>query len=329
MKINNRIIAALITLLGLLLVLVLPVIAIGFVAYQEAVHFFTSLDVDSWRTRLEGIVIALRDHFPGLLGRVNAKDLSSMASGGIQNAFQFILKNSANISLSVANNLLSFFLMLFIMFYFYIDGHRILQKLIKWSPLKDEYEKILIEKFVSVSKGTLKGILVIGMIQGVIGGMLFWAVGLRSPIFLGAMMVFASIVPALGTSMIWAPVAIMFVFQGDWVRAISVMAVGAAVIGSVDNLVRPILVGKDIKMHDLLVLLSTLGGLSLFGLAGFIIGPVIASLFLAIWNIFEEIFAEELAQNRLTGFRTGKISQILKDQPPPGTGPAAKPPEKK
>jgi predicted PurR-regulated permease PerM len=323
MKTNNKIIAALITLIGLLLVLVLPLIAVGFVAYQEAVHFFTSLDLNAWRDRFEGIVTAMRNHFPGLLSRVNAKDVSSMASGGVQNAFQFILKNSANISLSVANNLLSFFLMLFIMFYFYIDGHRILQKLIKWSPLKDEYEKILIEKFVSVSKGTLKGILVIGVIQGLIGGILFWAVGLRSPIFLGSLMVFASIVPALGTSMIWAPVAIMFVAQGDWVRAIAVVVVGSAVIGTVDNLVRPIIVGKDIKMHDLLVLLSTLGGLSLFGLVGFIIGPVIASLFLAIWNIFEEIFAEELAENRLTGFRTQKIMQLLKDQPPSGTEPGA------
>lgn len=322
MKTNKRALAALLTLLGLMLVLVLPVIAIGFVAYQEAVHFVTTLDLNALRGKLEGFMGGLTDRFPGIAGRLNPKDLSGMASGGIQKAVEFILKNSANIGLSLANNLLNFFLMLFMMFYFYIDGHRILQRLIKWSPLKDEYEKVLIDKFVAVSKGTLKGIFVIGVIQGIIGTILFWAVGLRSPVFLGSLMVFSSIIPAAGSALIWAPVAIMFGFQGEWVRAIFVAGIGAGVIGTVDNLVRPILVGKDIKMHDLLVLLSTLGGLTLFGLVGFIIGPIIAALFLSIWNIFEEIFADELAENRLTGSRTQKISQILRE-PPPATGPAA------
>jgi len=211
--------------------------------------------------------------------------------------------------------------MLFIMFYFYIDGKRIVERLIKWSPLKDEYERILIEKFVSVSKGTLKGILVIGIIQGILGGLLFWAVGMTSPVFLGVLMVFASIIPALGTAAIWAPVAIVLLAEGRWGAAIATGVVGALVIGSVDNLVRPMLVGKDIKMHDLLVLLSTLGGLAVFGLPGFILGPVIAALFIAIWNIYEEVFADELAANRESGPRTRKIARIMKDDKPAGAGP--------
>ena len=323
MKTNRKVLAALLTLLGLILVLVVPLIAIGFVAYQEAVHFFAGLELDTWRGKFEVLINWLRERFPGLLERVNPKDISGMASGGIQNAAQFLLKNSANISLSLVNNLLNFFLMLFMMFFFYVDGPRMVQRLIRWSPLKDEYERILIEKFVSVSKGTLKGILVIGIIQGIIGSILFWAVGLRSPVFLGTLMIFGSIVPAVGTGIIWAPVAIMFLLQGKFVLALVVIGVGGGIIGMVDNLVRPMLVGKDIKMHDLLVLLSTLGGLGLFGLAGFIIGPVIASLFLAIWNIYEEIFEDELSENRQVGFKTGRISRILKN--PPGTEPPPKP----
>ncbi len=320
-KTKRNILSALLTLLALLLVLILPLGALATVAYQEAVHFFTGLEVDTWRGKLEGILTWLRERFPGMLERVNPKDLSGMAFSGLQNAGQFVLKNSADISLKVAGNLLNFFLMLFIMFYFYVDGPRFVQRLIRWSPLKDEYERILIDKFVSVSKGTLKGILVIGVLQGLIGTVLFWAVGMRSPVFLGTLMIFGSIIPAVGTAIVWLPVAVMFLIQGKFLVAGIVAFVGAAVIGSADNLVRPVLVGKDIKMHDLLVLLSTLGGLGAFGLPGFIIGPVIAALFLAIWNIFEEIFADELRLNRMVGYRTGKISAILRD--PPGTKPAA------
>jgi predicted PurR-regulated permease PerM len=318
-------IAALLTLLSLLLVLVLPLIAVGTLAYQEAVGFFAHAKLDVWRQHLEALATGLHDRFPLLFQRMNPGGLTQMAIGHLQDAAQFLLKNSADISLSVANNLLSFFLMLFIMFYFYIDGTRILERLIRWSPLKDEYERILLEKFVSVSKGTLKGILVIGLIQGFLGGLLFWAVGMTSPVFLGVLMVFASIIPAVGTAIIWAPVALVLLAEGRWVAAIVTVAVASLGIGTVDNVVRPVLVGKDIKMHDLLVLLSTLGGLGLFGLPGFILGPIVAALFLAIWNIYEEVFAEELAANRESGPRTRKIAKLMKEDKPVGTEPPKKP----
>ena len=322
-RVKKPVISALLTLLSLLLVLVLPLIAVGTLAYQEAMGFFTHTNLDEWRKRTETMAQGLHDRFPTLFQRVNPGNLTQMAIGHLQEAFQFMLKHSADISLSVANNLLSFFLMLFIMFYFYIDGKRILEKLIVWSPLKDEYERILIEKFVSVSKGTLKGILVIGLIQGFLGGLIFWAVGMTSPVFLGVLMVFASIVPAVGSAALWGPSALVLLLEGRWIAAIILVAFASLGIGSVDNVVRPRLVGKDIKMHDLLVLLSTLGGLGLFGLPGFILGPVTAAMFLAIWNIYEEVFAEELAANRDSGPRTRKIAKLMKEDKPIGTGPAA------
>lgn len=318
-RVKKPVISALLTLISLLLVLVLPLIAVGTLAYQEAVGFFTHTNLDEWRKRTETMAQGLHDRFPTLFQRVNPGNLTHMAIGHLQEAFQFMLKHSADISLSVANNLLSFFLMLFIMFYFYIDGKRILERLIVWSPLKDEYERILIEKFVSVSKGTLKGILVIGLIQGFLGGLIFWAVGMSSPVFLGVLMVFASIVPAVGSACIWGPAAVVLLVEGRWIAAIVLVAFSSLGIGSVDNVVRPRLVGKDIKMHDLLVLLSTLGGLGLFGLPGFILGPVTAAMFLAIWNIYEEVFADELAANRESGPRTRKIAKLMKADRPVGT----------
>lgn len=315
-KVGKPLIASILTLMVIVLVLVLPLIAVGAVAYQEAVGLIGTFDVNVWRGHLESVLQSLRDHFPTMLGKLNAQNLSQNAFGGLQNAAQWLLTHSAAISLSVANNLLNFFLMLFIMFYFYIDGPYILQRLIKWSPLKDEYERILLEKFLSVSKGTLKGFLAIGLIQGTIGALLFWAVGIHSPIFLGVLMIFGSLVPAVGTALVWGPVAVTFMIEGRWGAAIAVVVVGGLVIASVDNVVRPKVVGKDIEMHDLMVLLSTLGGIGMFGLSGFIIGPILASLFLSIWNIFEEIFAEDLALNRQSGFQTRKIAKALKGAPP-------------
>jgi predicted PurR-regulated permease PerM len=327
-RVKKPAIAALLTLVSLLLVLVLPLIAIGTLAYQEAVGFFGHVNLDQWRARLESFAQGLHDRFPTLFQRMNPGNLTHMAIGQLQNAAQFGIKHGADISLSVANNLLSFFLMLFIMFYFYIDGTRILERIIRWSPLKDEYERILIEKFVSVSKGTLKGILVIGIIQGILGGILFAFMRFTSPVFMGVLMVFASIIPAVGTAAVWAPAAVVLLVEGRWAAAIITAGFGAFVIGSVDNFVRPVLVGKDIKMHDLLVLLSTLGGLGIFGLPGLILGPIVAALFLAIWNIYEEVFAEELAANRQSGARTRKIAQIMKTDAPPATQSGPKGPKK-
>ncbi len=296
-KVKHTVVASLLALVSILLVLVLPLIAVGIAAYNEAVSFTAGFNLDAARNHLTSLLQNLQERFPGALEKLNVQNLSAMALNSVQDIFQFTLKHSAAISLSIADNLISFFLMLFIMFYFYIDGPKILKKMIRWSPLEDKYEIILIEKFISVSKGTLKGFLAVGIIQGIIGGLLFWIVGSHSPVFLGVLMVFGSLLPVVGTAIIWAPVAISLLIQGHWISAIWVVVVGGGVISSIDNLVRPMVVGKDIKMHDLMVLLSTLGGLGLFGLVGFIVGPIIAALFLAIWNIFEEIFSEELAMN--------------------------------
>jgi len=180
-----------------------------------------------------------------------------------------------------------------------MDGHRIRRKLIKWIPLRDDYEEILLQKFLAVSRATLKGILIVGTIQGAIGAVIFAILHIHSPVFLGVLMLFCSVIPILGTSIVWGPVAVFLFVQGRVGAAIAVIAVGLLLIGTVDNLLRPRLVGKDIKMHDLMVLISTLGGLGLFGLPGFVMGPILGSLFLSIWNMYEEVFAEELKKNQV------------------------------
>ena len=185
-------------------------------------------------------------------------------------------------------------LMLLTMFYFYIDGPNIMRKLIRLSPMRDDYEENLITRFLLVSKGTLKGTLLIGLIQGTMCAVLFLSVGVNSAIFLGVLVFFATFIPVGGSALVWFPVAVTLLIGGRWIAAIIVLSVGSVIVGSVDNVLRPILVGKDIKMHDLMVLFSTLGGIGMFGLAGVVVGPIIASFFLSILSIFEDIFSKEL-----------------------------------
>jgi len=223
---------------------------------------------------------------------------ASSASGGGKEGLDWLVRESATWSLVAASGLVNFALMMFIMFYFYLDGPRIINRIVSWSPLQDDYERAMLDKFLVVGRGTLKGIFIIGALQGLLSGLLFWATGVGSPILLGVLTVFATVIPAFGAGLVWFPVALFLLFSGKIGAGLVVLGVGAGIISVVDNLLRPAVVGKDIKMHDVMVLVSTLGGLAMFGLPGFIIGPILAAVFLSVWTIYEKMFARELARNR-------------------------------
>jgi predicted PurR-regulated permease PerM len=299
-KLKKPVVASSVTLLVLVLVGVMPVIAISIIAYQEASAFMSRFDPEQVRGLLAQFFRQLQDRYPSIMAKVNAQDIASLALNGLRNGLQYLLSQGANMSLSLANNVVSFFLMLFMMFYFYMDGENVLKRLIRWSPLRDDHEELMLQQFLTVSKATLKGILIIGLIQGFIGAILFLSVGLHAPVFLGTLMVFASVIPAVGGGLVWVPAALYLLLSGRIGAGVTVILVGVFVIGMVDNLLRPGLVGKDAKMHDLMVLVSTLGGLGLFGLPGFVIGPILASLVLTMWNLYEQVFKEELVLNAAT-----------------------------
>ena len=143
-----------------------------------------------------------------------------------------------------------------------------------------------------MSRATIKGTLVVGLVQGALGGVLFWAVGIPAPVFWGVVMTVFSILPAVGAGLVWGPAAIILLALGEIVRGVVLIIVGTVIIGLVDNLLRPILVGRDTQMPDYLVLVSTLGGLAVFGISGFVIGPVVAAFFLVVWEMFAEEHAD-------------------------------------
>lgn len=185
-----------------------------------------------------------------------------------------------------------FFLMLYVLYFFLRDGDFLLQQIIHALPLGDERERALFAKFAEVSRATVKGTLVVGLVQGALGGSIFWILGIEGAVFWGAVMVIMSLLPVVGAGLVWGPAALFMIAAGAYVKALVLVAFGVLVIGLVDNVLRPILVGRDTRMPDYLVLLSTLGGLTVFGASGFVIGPVIAALFLTLWVMFAKEFNE-------------------------------------
>jgi predicted PurR-regulated permease PerM len=193
---------------------------------------------------------------------------------------------------------LSFFLQLFILlyaiFFFLIDGPAILRKILYYMPLDAHEEEQLLERFVSVTRATLKGSLLIGVIQGSAGGLAFWVAGVPGPAFWGTVMVVLSVIPALGAAIVWVPAVIYLFLVGQVAAAIGLLIWCALVVSTVDNFLRPRLIGRDARMSDLLILISTLGGIVLFGAVGFIVGPIVAALFVTVWHIYGETFHDWL-----------------------------------
>jgi predicted PurR-regulated permease PerM len=188
------------------------------------------------------------------------------------------------------------FVMLYAMFFFLIDGKALLNKILYYMPMTSDQESQMVDRFTSVARATIKGTLVIGIVQGGLAGLAFAVVGIKGAAFWGTVMAVLSIIPGVGTALVWVPAVIYLVAIGQTGAAIALFIWCAAVVGTVDNLLRPWLVGKDTKMPDLLILLGTLGGLLLFGATGIVIGPIVAALFVTIWEIYGVAFQEYLPE---------------------------------
>ncbi len=193
---------------------------------------------------------------------------------------------------------LSFFLQLFVLlyalFFFLVDGPAILRTILGYLPLGPDQEEALLERFVSVTRATLKGSLLIGVIQGALAGLAFWIAGVPGAAFWGTVMVVLSVIPALGAAFVWVPAVLYLFVTGELGAGVGLLIWCAIVVSTVDNFLRPRLVGRDARMSDLLILLSTLGGILLFGAVGFIVGPIVAALFVTIWHIYGETFDDWL-----------------------------------
>jgi predicted PurR-regulated permease PerM len=293
---GRRSTASLLTMLEILVLVVVPLVLLGIAMTREVMMLQER--VQSGEIDVRAPVRYMQSFAPrvtGLLERFGV-DLDAL-QGRLSTAAVAVSRFVAGQALTIGQNIVRvaalFFLMLYILFFFLRDGPELVRHLMRVVPLGDRRQDRLLGKFVAVSRATLKGTVVVGIVQGALGGVLFWAVGLPAPVFWGAVMTVFALVPAVGVGLVWAPAGIILLVLGEVVRGIVVLLVGTFVIGLVDNLLRPILVGRDTEMPDYLVLLATLGGLSTLGISGVVIGPVIAAFFLAVWDMFADEYGAD------------------------------------
>ena len=285
--------AALLTLATVLVAVVAPLVALGVLVTQEAVGVYQR--VARGEIDLTEPVATVERLLPQVAQRAEEFGVD----------FEQIRENVASsalaVSQEVASRLLGFgqqavtftlllAVTLYVLFFFVRDGGALRATLIRALPLGDPREERLFTKFAAVTRATVKGTFVIAAVQGTIGGVAFWALGLGSPVLWGVMMGVLSLLPAIGGALVWVPAAVYLLLTGAWVKAVILAAIGAGVMGTVDNALRPILVGRDAGMPDYMILLSTLGGLATFGFSGLVVGPIVAGLFLTVWEIFTEEF---------------------------------------
>ena len=206
----------------------------------------------------------------------------------------FLVAGATQFTAGTAGFLLALFVMLYAMFFFFRDGPAIIEKIFYYTPLSHDDELLLLDRLTSITRATIKGTIVIGIIQGALAGFGFWVAGIYGSAFWGTVMAVLSIVPGIGAALVWVPAVIYLYLTGQSLAATLLLAWCAAVVGTIDNILRPMLVGKDAKMPDLLILVGTLGGLFLFGPIGFIIGPIVCGLFLSVWTIYGTTFKDIL-----------------------------------
>ncbi len=208
----------------------------------------------------------------------------------VGNISSFLINSLSSVTKQTVTAIFSSIIMLYVMFYFLTMGEVLLMKILYFLPLHDQDERLLLRRFTSVTKATLKGTMIIGALQGGICGLAFAFAGIQGPVFWGTVMAVMSIIPAFGTAIVWVPALLILALKGEYLGVAILAVLCGAVAGNLDNLLRPQLVGKDTQMHDLFVLFGTLGGISMFGLLGIIIGPIVAALFITIWEIYGKAF---------------------------------------
>jgi len=289
----ERNLTSLLTLSICLLIAILPVIVLSSLLVQEGVALYKNiesgeLDIAGYVTQFKHI---LPPYFQHLLDRFGMGELNGLREKIVKSAMtggQELAAKAFIFGQGTFEFIVSFFIMLYLLFFFLRDGAELARKVRTAVPLEEQQKRRLQLKFNRVVRATVKGNLLVAITQGALGGLIFWFLDIPSVLLWAVLMAFLSLLPAVGAGIVWVPVAAFFLLTGAIWQGVVLGLFGIFVIGLVDNVLRPILVGKDTRMPDYMILISTLGGLAIFGLNGFVIGPLIAALFMSSWDIFIE-----------------------------------------
>ncbi|MDO5623257.1 MAG: AI-2E family transporter [Pseudomonadota bacterium] len=292
--------AALLTLTVCVVIVVLPAVALTSTLVNEAAALVDRVrggDVN-FGAYAQQVMAALPQWLRDLMARFELVDLQSVLnrfSDGLIKTGQLLTTRALSIGQNALMFIVNLVIMLYLLFFFLRDGDQITRMIRDTVPMSRAQTQYLMEKFATVVRATVKGNVVIAIIQGTLGGLAFWALGIHGAVLWGVVMAILSLLPAVGASLVWGPVAVYLLATGSVWQGVVLALWGGVVIGLSDNALRPILVGRDTKLPDYVVLLTTIGGLSLFGISGFVIGPTIAALFIACWALFKRSQATEEA----------------------------------
>jgi len=281
-------------LLFLLLILILPAIFVGSLLVSQSMNIYNTLSSDSEH---------IAQGFHELIGRVTTHpyiqrfDIDQALWMGkfaemLRSIANYIFTHLSSLTQNTLVMVAQFAVMLYTLFFFIRDGEKLLETTLRLFPLGNQRERMLFDRFIATAKSTLKVTLIIGGLQGMLGALAFWITGVEGAMLWGVIMIAAAIIPGVGCSIVWAPAGIILLVSGHTWEGAMILAFGAFVISLVDNLLRPILLGKDVRMHPLLIFLSTLGGIVLFGFSGFVLGPIIASLMQSICQMYEQFYRD-------------------------------------
>lgn len=273
----------------IIIIFLTPAAIMAVVLFEEARGLYGALNRQEggWE---RGIAYLIRAAGPlaeylrldqGLLAERAAEMLRSVAS--------YVVVNLKELTQNTLAMFVKFAIMLYTLFFFLRDGESFLAKVMRLCSLGEGRERLLAERFLLAARSTLKVTLIIGGIQGVLGGVIFFVAGIEGALLWGLVMIIAAVIPVVGCSIVWGPAGLIMLLTGHLWEGVFILAAGFLLISTVDNFLRPILLGRDVEMHPLLIFLSTLGGIGLFGFTGFVLGPILTSLVLAIWEMYGEV----------------------------------------
>ncbi|MBU1178143.1 AI-2E family transporter [Patescibacteria group bacterium] len=290
---GKKTLATSLTMIIIVLIFLIPLAGIVSLIIQQALSLYDTYGNQETIDRASYYLQSYLDH-PWIQPALGedfdvTKKLEEWSTGISSFLYQYVTSWGQNTLRAV----IQFFIMMYTLYYFLKDGERILRKLMYLLPLGDQYEKMLFERFVSTARATMKGTIVIGVIQGLIGGLAFLAAGVPAAAFWGLIMIILSIIPAVGAFVVLLPAAVVMFATGNIWQAV-VILIALLIASLVDNFLRGPLVGKDTQMHPLFIFFATLGGLLAFGISGVIIGPILAAFLLSIWGMYEQKYKVEL-----------------------------------
>ncbi|HCB35683.1 MAG: hypothetical protein A2W52_00860 [Candidatus Taylorbacteria bacterium RIFCSPHIGHO2_02_49_25] len=284
-RVNGKGLAALLTLVFLFCVILIPATLFGFLVFDDARNLYESAGagatvISRFDAALQPIELFVRGIIPGFELNVSAY---------INAALSFLVNNLGGAFTRAIGIVFQTFIMLFALFYLFRDGEKFRSYIVTLSPLTNEYDERILKRIEGAISSVVKGKLLIIFIQGILAAIGFFIFGIPNPVLWGAVTSIAALIPAIGVAVVFVPAVIYLFITGGIPLAIGLLILGV-IVGSIDNILGPILYEKGLSMHPLFILLSVLGGIALFGPVGFLAGPVAISLLLALLDIYPLLF---------------------------------------